>query len=113
MNYPHLSLFVKRVTHSQSQEMNKTSDNGGVNLVVFDADDDVDSRRSELLSWKEEHGVDFELFLLPDNHNPGELGDLLESIINPENKPVLDCWNPDFDIFFNSGKVISDFQTVS
>ena len=87
------SLVTQAKENLYINQMNKTLDNGGVNLVVFDADDDVDSRRSELLSWKEEHGVDFELFLLPDNHNPGELEDLLESIINPENKPVLDCWN--------------------
>lgn len=72
--------------------MNRTSDNGGVNLVIFDADDDIESRRGELLSWKEEHGVEFELFLLPNNNAPGELEDLLEGIINPENKPVIECW---------------------
>lgn len=33
-------------------QMNKTSDNGGVNLVIFDADDDIDDRRNDLLSWK-------------------------------------------------------------
>lgn len=73
-------------------QMNKTSDNGGVNLVIFDADDDIDDRRNDLLSWKKRHGVDFELFLMPDDHTPGELEDLLVGIINPENKPVFDCW---------------------
>ena len=33
-------------------QMNRTSDNGGVNLVIFDADDDIEGRRKELLEWK-------------------------------------------------------------
>ena len=52
----------------------------------------MESRRKDLLEWKKTHGLDFELFLLPNDHEAGTLEDLLESIINPENKPVMDCW---------------------
>ena len=72
--------------------LKQNTDAGGKNLVIFDADDDGESRRMELLAIKEEFGVEFELFLLPNNKDAGELEDMLEQIINPANKPVMDCW---------------------
>ena len=74
-------------------QMKRTSADGGVNLVIFDADDNFNQRRSELLAWKERNHVDFELFLFPDNANIGELEDLLGQIINMENQPVMNCWD--------------------
>ena len=41
---------------------------------------------------RRQHGLDFELFLLPNNQDIGALEDLLENIINPSNRPILDCW---------------------
>ena len=65
---------------------------GVKNLIIFDADDDCEVRRAELLAIKEEFGVDFELFLLPNNKDAGALEDLLENIVNPNNRPILKCW---------------------
>lgn len=72
--------------------MRQNTDLGGINLVIFDADEDIEARRAELLAIKEEFGVDFELFLLPNDKDAGALEDLLENIINPNNQPVMDCW---------------------
>ena len=72
--------------------MRQNTDMGGINLVIFDADEDTESRRAELLAIKEEIGVEFELFLLPNNKDVGALEDLLENIINPNNQPVMVCW---------------------
>lgn len=72
--------------------MRQNTDLGGINLVIFDADEDVEERRAEILAIKEEFDVDFELFLLPNNKDAGALEDLLENIINPNNQPVMDCW---------------------
>ena len=72
--------------------MRQNTDAGGKNLVIFDADDDCETRRQELLAIQEEFGVEFELFLLPNNKDAGELEDMLEQIINPNNQPVMDCW---------------------
>lgn len=72
--------------------MRQNTDLGGINLVIFDADEDPEGRRSELLAIKEEFGVEFELFLLPNDKDAGALEDLLENIINPNNQPVMDCW---------------------
>jgi len=72
--------------------MKQNTDAGGKNLVIFDADEDCEARRKELLAIREEFGVEFELFLLPNNKDAGELEDMLEQIINPDNQPVMDCW---------------------
>ena len=72
------------------REMRINSDQGGVNLVIFDADKDVEARRKELEAIKEQYNVNFELFLLPNNKDKGALEDLLENIINPNNRPIFD-----------------------
>ena len=66
--------------------------NGGVNLVIFDADDDIETRRQEVETIKEQYHVEFELFLFPNNQDTGALEDLLENIINPDNHSIMDCW---------------------
>ena len=72
--------------------MRSMTDQGGINLVIFDADDNCEARRSAILEWKEQNGLEFELFLLPNNQDKGELEDLLENIINPNNRPIMECW---------------------
>ena len=72
--------------------MRSMTDQGGINLVIFDADDDCEARRSSILEWKKQNGLEFELFLLPNNQDKGELEDLLENIINPNNRPIMECW---------------------
>ena len=44
------------------------------------------------MAIKEAYGVEFELFLLPNDKDAGALEDLLENIINPDNQPVMECW---------------------
>ena len=39
------------------REMRINSDQGGVNLVIFDADDDIETRRQELETIKEQYHV--------------------------------------------------------
>ena len=77
---------------SALQRMRSTTDNGGVNIVILDADTDFETRRNDILAWKQQNGVDFELFLLPNNKDAGALEDLLENIINPNNQPIFKCW---------------------
>lgn len=77
---------------AQASQMKENAGQGGVNLVIFDADKDAKYRRNELLEVKTVKNVDFELFLLPNDNDTGTLEDLLERIINPNNQPVMDCW---------------------
>lgn len=86
------NLIAPKTEATYLNQMRMTSANGGTNLVIFDADDDFEKRKKELLSWKANRNADFELFLFPNNSSIGELEDLLEQIINKENQPVMDCW---------------------
>ena len=65
----------------------------GNNLLIFDADKDPITRREEILGWKKKYGIDFELFLFPNDSDPGTVETLLERIINPSNQCIIDCWH--------------------
>ena len=79
-------------TEASALRMRSMSANGGVNLVIVDADKDFQSRKDVIKRWQQANDVEFELFLLPNNHDAGALEDLLENIINPNNRPIMDCW---------------------
>ena len=79
-------------TEASAARMRSMTANGGVNLIIVDADKDFQARKDEIASWQKTNEVEFELFLMPNNHDSGELEDLLENIINPNNRPILDCW---------------------
>ena len=84
--------YMKLRKEDAINALKQNTDVGGKNLVIFDADEDCESRRKELLAIQEEFGVEFELFLLPNNKDAGALEDMLEQIINLNNQPVMDCW---------------------
>ena len=77
---------------ASAARMRSMTANGGVNLVIVDADKDFQDRKDEIAKWQQANGVKFELFLLPNNKDKGALEDLLENIINPNNRPIFDCW---------------------
>lgn len=79
-------------TEASAARMRSMSANEGVNLVIVDADKDFQARKDEIAKWQKENEVEFELFILPNNQDTGALEDLLENIINPNNRPILDCW---------------------
>lgn len=79
-------------TEASALRMKSMTANGGVNIVVVDADKDFQARIDEIENWRLANDVEFELFVLPNNHDAGALEDLLENIINPNNRPILDCW---------------------
>ncbi len=84
--------YKKLFTEDAINPLKENNDYGVKNLVIFDADDNCEARRQELLSVKEKFGVEFDLFLIPNDKDAGALEDLLENIINPNNQPVMDCW---------------------
>ncbi len=79
-------------TEASAVRMRSMSANGGVNLVIVDADKDLQARQNEIEKWRKMNDVEFVLFLMPNNEDTGALEDLLEHIINPNNKPIFDCW---------------------
>jgi hypothetical protein len=75
------------------RQMEQHADKGGVNLVIFDADDDFAARKAALEKTRSEIGVTFELFLFPNNQENGTLENLLENIILDKNRPIFQCWD--------------------
>lgn len=74
-------------------QLRHNSDDAGINLVIFDADADCAKRRNELQEIAQNNGVSFNLFLFPNDADPGALETLLMRIINPQNQPVAGCWD--------------------
>lgn len=74
-------------------EIQKTEDDGGKVLVVFDADSDYLQQKECLLKWRDKQRFSFDLFLFPNNSENGAIESLLERIINVQNQPIFDCWN--------------------
>ncbi|MCR5037741.1 MAG: hypothetical protein K6A94_00160 [Bacteroidales bacterium] len=79
-------------TKASFARMRSMSANGGVNLVIVDADKDLQARKNEIEKWQQRNDVEFVLFLMPNNEGAGALEDLLENIINPNNRPIFECW---------------------
>ena len=67
--------YTKLADEINIVRMKQNTNQGGVNLVIFDADKEPDVRRKELETIREQHNVEFELFLLPNNKDKGELED--------------------------------------
>lgn len=65
------------------------------NLVIFDANGSMDQRTTELNSKKAELGIQFDLFLLPNGRDNGDLEVLLERITVEKNRRIFEC----FDVF--------------
>lgn len=72
---------------------NMKRNSSGKNLIIFDADADPVQRKSDILAWKQKYDIDFDLFLFPNNSDPGVVETLLEGVINPANQCVIDCWH--------------------
>ena len=78
--------------------MRVNTDVGEKNLVVFDADSGnnnggFEKRHEYLLSKRRELGLDFELFLWPDNRSDGDVEALMESIARKDLYPeFFDCF---------------------
>lgn len=77
--------------------LDEASDKSFTNLVIFDANGNVDTRRQEILAEKDRLNVEFELFLFPDNQSNGMVETLLLSIIPDAQLPLLNC----FDAYCN------------
>jgi len=78
-------------------ELIKTTDNGYKNFLIFDADFITNnggfvSRFAEIEKRKVELGVQLEFFLFPNNTDDGDFEVLLENIINPVHRALLDCF---------------------
>lgn len=80
--------------HLVSNEFIKNSDQDGTNLLIFDADSDYSERVKELKKQKQELGIDFELFLFPNNKDNGDLETLLLNLTIQKHQGIFECFKP-------------------
>ena len=83
---------------NQSYDFKQNTDESGTNLVVFDADEDrngggFEKRKSSLEDFKKQAGIEFDLFLWPDNKGDGDFELLLSKVINAKHQCLLDCYD--------------------
>lgn len=82
---------IKQILN-RKPDFERNTDNGGVNLLIVDADNDFEKRKTEIEEIKSRKKLEFDYFILPDNCNAGALENLLENIINPKNKIIFEKW---------------------
>jgi hypothetical protein len=89
--------------------MQVNTEEGGKNIVIFDADTannlgGFTRRNTYMESKRQKLGLDFKLFLLPNNHDDGDLEVLLERIAQKEkHKTFFDCFN-DYELCITGKK---------
>lgn len=93
------NLMDSDISGTNIEQMKANTDDGGKNLVVFDADSAANNggfakRRGELLSRRDVLGLAFDLFLWPDNQSDGDVEGLMESIARTDLYPeFFDCFS--------------------
>lgn len=76
----------------------EVTDQGGLNLVIFDADTvnnhgGFEKRAGQLSAQFDELGINAELFLFPTNQDDGDFESLLELVINDKHEGVITCFS--------------------
>jgi len=80
--------------HLVKNEFEKNTDQGGVNLLIFDADSDVQAALKNINEQKAALGIEFETFLFPNNADIGALEELLITMTVPQHQGIFDCFQP-------------------
>lgn len=80
------------------QEFEKSINENGSNLIVFDSDSEVNGggferREAEIQGICSILGYHYKLFLFPNNSDDGDYETLLERIVNEKHKMLLDCFS--------------------
>lgn len=82
---------------SGANEFKRSLYEGKKNLIIFDADSNLEDRRSQIDDNMAKAGIVAELFLLPDNQSPGSLDTLLLKIAHEDHIESFEC----FDAYYN------------
>lgn len=78
--------------HLVKSKFLENANKGGANYVFFDADGNALQRRRELLQVGNDLGIQFELFLFPNNVDSGTIESLLLQIILPRYNDIFRCF---------------------
>ena len=79
------------------QQFKENSDNGGINLIIFDADSPETcggfAARNKYIEEKlKELSISAEIFLFPNNRDDGDFELMLEHVINEGHRCLLECF---------------------
>ncbi|MCW3072188.1 MAG: hypothetical protein JWO44_2078 [Bacteroidetes bacterium] len=74
-------------------DFQRNTDNDGINLLIFDADEGHKSTLDRLESVKRNLKISFVQFLFPNNKDSGTLEHLLISVVPKSNKVIFDCFD--------------------
>lgn len=83
---------TKANINNREEEFLRSQEKGKKNILIFDADKNATGTRRYLEEVKTKLGIKFELFLFPNDLDPGNLETLLEQIINPDHESLFDCF---------------------
>lgn len=78
---------------AKKNEFLSNSDLGGRNLIILDADSDRQATTNRINALRSSINVQFELFVLPNDHENGELENLLLGIVHHRNMSILTCFD--------------------
>jgi len=93
-NITYKNVNGKDSIHLVKNEFEINTDQGGVNLLIFDADSDVQAALKNINDQKAALGIEFETFLFPNNAGTGALEELLIQLTVPEHQGIFDCFQP-------------------
>ena len=96
--YEIISVGGKNNLHSVANKFRENTDNGGINLIIFDADSPenqggYERNYAEIQDVVNQLGISVNgVFLFPDNSSDGDLESLLEGLVPAEKKGILTCF---------------------
>ncbi|MCW4468511.1 hypothetical protein OGH69_06020 [Flavobacterium sp. MFBS3-15] len=71
----------------------QNTDQGGINLLIFDADSDFQAAMNNINEQKDKTGIEFEVFLFPNNSDTGALEELLKRMTIEEHQGIFECFD--------------------
>jgi hypothetical protein len=82
----------KEGLHTKTEGLRRATSLGFTNLVFIDANGSLEESNDFIKGQRTNLEIDFEYFLIPNNHDNGDLETLLENIATPGNRFVLECF---------------------
>lgn len=90
----YVNVKGKDSIHLVRNEFEKNTDQGGVNLLIFDADSNFHAALDNVNTQKVACEIEFETFLFPNNADTGALEELLLQLTVPEHQGIFECFVP-------------------
>ena len=78
---------------TSKEALRQAKSNGLLTALIFDADADASTRRSQLQRKLDEFGSEARIFLIPNDQDSGCLEDLLEHLVPRAYQPIIKCWD--------------------